>query len=124
MSKFYNKQSKDKASLWFDDLFIDNNLMVKSLISRELKPTTATNTWIMDGCHISSKRLPSKSGVYVFEFLGNGFSMKFEAVYDANMQLNNRKSIIKWVSDPAGESVGDRGATARRALNNWLKSVT
>ncbi len=110
---------------WFDDEFIDNNLMVKALVSTGLTPDGDSTIWIVAGVHVAAKKSPSstaKTLKYRYEFVGSSWRMDFDAVFDRDLKLNNKRSIIKWVADH-GEQRGDKGATARSELHKWLCSL-
>ena len=111
---------------FFDDLFIDNSIMLKDLVSTALVPDGDESNWVIDGgVHVHAKLSPTsaaKALKYRYEFVGEGWRCDFDGVFDQDMKMNKAKSKIVWIAEH-GELRNDKGKAARRDLHAWLCSL-
>lgn len=111
---------------FFDDLFVDNSIMLKDLVGVALVPDGLESNWVIDGgVHVHAKLSPTstdKSLKYRYEFFGEGWRCDFDGIFGRDMKMNKAKSKIVWIADH-GEQRNDKGQAARRDLHEWLCSL-
>lgn len=118
--------SGERASEGWDAVGIDNNLLMKELVSQRLHPTGPTDSWKIDGVEISARMVSSSVATkakYRFVFLGPQWRADFDAVFGSDLKLDKMKSHILWTMYRNVRPLDSGGAICRHELNEWLVSV-
>ncbi|QCO15334.1 hypothetical protein D3869_08915 [Azospirillum brasilense] len=113
----------ERENAVWDAIGVDNNLLMKELVSRSLTPIGDAASWTISGVAINARLMSAAASkvVYRYVFIGQTWRCDFDAVYNDNFEMNKTNSHILWTVD---QNVRPRADGACRVeLRDWLTNA-